>query len=310
MMIGAGLRSGATCGLALATVISVSVLPAGAQERAQERAQDAQAQVALPQVTQAQVMPAQVTPAQVVSTQVSPAQDTQCAAPREASSLQHLPIHFRDRIAKGLPLKIVAIGSSSTQGIGASAPSKSYPSRLEAELKARLPGLPITVLNKGIGGEEAPQMIARFEADVLDEAPDLVVWQVGSNSVLANHDAPSTLVHDGVERLKASGTDVILMNQQFAPRILDKGDLALHSVEAIAAAAHDTGVGLFNRFATMRYWHDSENMGFDRFVTADGVHMNDWGYGCIAKLLAAELLEGTKLPATTAKASAPPTTIK
>ena len=279
MTTGAGLRGGASYGLALVAVLLGAALPARAQDSAQDRAQDS-------------------------------AQDTQCTAPREAKSLEHAPLHFRERIAKGLPLKIVAIGSSSTFGTGASSPDKSYPSRLEAELKARLPGLPITVLNKGIGGEEAAQMVARFDADVLDEAPDLVLWQVGSNSVLANHDAPGTIVHEGVERLKASGTDVILVNQQYAPKIIDKGDLALHAVDAIAAAARDTGVGLFDRFATMRYWHDSEDMGFDQFVTADGVHMNDWGYGCIAKLLAAELLDGTKLPTATAKVSATPTTIK
>ena len=238
------------------------------------------------------------------------AQEAQCVAPPEARSLERAPAHFRERIAKGLPLKIVAIGSSSTFGTGASSPDKSYPSRLEAELKARLPGLPITVLNKGIGGEEAAQMVARFDADVLDEVPDLVIWQVGSNSVLANHDAPGTIVHRGVERLKASGTDVVLMNQQYAPRILDKGEVAQHAIDVITATARDAEVGLFNRFATMRYWHDGEQMGFDRFVTPDGVHMNDWAYGCVAKLLAAELLDGTQLPATTANVSAGPTALK
>ena len=79
-----------------------------------------------------------------------------------------------------------------------------YPSRLEAELKARLPGLPVTVLNKGIGGEEAPQMVARFEADVFEEAPDLVLWQVGSNSVLRDHPTPGEVIRQGVERLKDS----------------------------------------------------------------------------------------------------------
>src|SRR5882724_6624709 len=234
------------------------------------------------------------------------AQAGQCAAPLEARSLERAPIHFRERIAKGLPLKIVTIGSSSTFGTGASSPAMTYPARLEAELKARLPGLPITVLNKGIGGEEAAQMVARFDADVLDESPDLVVWQVGSNSVLANHDAPGTVIHQGIERLRASGTDVILMNQQFAPKILDKGDFAQHAVDVITATARDREVGLFNRFATMRHWHDAENMGFDQFVTPDGVHMNDWGYGCIAKLLAAELLDGAKLPTATATVSPAP----
>lgn len=270
MTTGADLRGGAGWGLALAAVLLMAA-PAA-------RAQDARAR------------------------------DEQCAAPREAKSLEHAPLHFRDRVAKGLPLKIVAIGSSSTFGTGASAPDMTYPSRLQAELKARLPGLPVTVLNKGIGGEEAAQMLARFEADVLDEAPDLVIWQVGSNSVLANHDAPGNLVREGLDRLKASGTDVILMNQQFAPRILEKGDLALHAVDVITASARNSEVGLFNRFATMRYWHDGENLGFEKFVTPDGVHMNDWGYGCIAKLLAAELLDGTKLP--TATAGAAPSAIK
>ena len=33
-------------------------------------------------------------------------------------------------------------------------------------------------------------MVARFDADVIDEAPDLVLWQVGSNSVLRDHPTP------------------------------------------------------------------------------------------------------------------------
>ena len=148
------------------------------------------------------------------------AQDTTlCKAPAEAADLEHAPVRLRERIARGQPIKIVAIGSSSTFGTGASSPDKTYPSRLEAELKARLPGLPVTVLNKGIGGEEAAQMVARFDADVIDEAPDLVLWQVGSNSVLRDHPTPGEIIRQGVERLKASGTEVVLVNPQYAPKI-------------------------------------------------------------------------------------------
>src|SRR5207253_958751 len=147
-----------------------------------------------------------------------------CAAPAEAMNLEHAPVHFRERIAQGLPIKIVAIGSSSTFGSGASTPAASYPSRLEAELKAQLPGLPVTVLNKGIGGEEAPQMVGRFDADVIDESPDLVLWQVGSNSVLRDHPTPGEVIRQGVERIKESGTEVILINPQYAPKILAKAD--------------------------------------------------------------------------------------
>lgn len=223
-----------------------------------------------------------------------------CSAPLGVDALEHPPVRIRERIIRGLPIKIVAIGSSSTYGAGASSSAASYPSRLEAELKARLPGLPITVLNKGIGGEEAAQMVARFDADVLDELPDLVVWQVGSNSVLLNHPAPGTIIHKGVERLKASGTEVVLMNPQYAPKIIVKGDVAQQSVDVITATARDEEVGLFDRFTTMRYWYESEKLPFEQFLTADGVHMNDWGYACVAKLLASAIADGARPPAATA----------
>jgi acyl-CoA thioesterase-1 len=233
--------------------------------------------------------------------------DGGCSAPAEAASLEHTPEHIRDRVARKLPIKIVAIGSSSTAGFGATSSAATYPSRLEAELKARLPGLPITVLNKGIGGEEANQMVARFNADVLDESPDLVLWQVGSNSVLRDHPTPGETIRQGVERLKASGTEVILINPQYAPKILAKPDLD-HALDVITATARDGEVGMFDRFAVMRHWVEGEKIGFDKFLSSDGLHLNDWSYACFAKLLAAAILDDTKLPPATA--IAPPATMQ
>jgi acyl-CoA thioesterase I len=230
-----------------------------------------------------------------------------CVAPAEAANLEHAPEHVRMRIAKGLPIKIVAIGSSSTAGAGASSPLASYPSRLEAELKAKLPGLPVTVLNKGINGEEAKEMLARFVADVIEEAPDLVLWQVGSNSVLRDHPTPAGLIHQGIEQLRANGADVIIVNPQYAPRIIAKPD-AEHAVDVITATARDEEVGLFDRFTVMRYWRETEQLPFEQFITPDGLHMNDWGYACIGKIIAEAILDGTKLPAATASAPAPTAT--
>jgi hypothetical protein len=222
-----------------------------------------------------------------------------CAAPPGIDALEHPPTRIRERITKGLPLKIVAIGSSSTYGSGASGPAASYPSRLEAELKAKLPGLPVTVLNKGIGGEEANQMVARFDADVIDENPDLVLWQVGSNSVLRDHPAPGEIIRQGVERLKASGAEVILINPQYAPKIISRPGIG-QSVDVITATAHDEEVGLFDRFSVMRYWVDTEHMAFEQFLSPDLLHMNDWSYACTARLLASAIADGARPPAATA----------
>jgi acyl-CoA thioesterase-1 len=218
-----------------------------------------------------------------------------CTAPTEIAGLERAPEHIRDRIARKLPLKIVAIGSSSTSGFGASSSAATYPARLEQELKARLPGLPITVLNKGVGGEEAPQMVARFDADVIEESPDLVIWQVGSNSVLRDHPTPGEIIRQGVERLKSNGFEVILINPQYAPKILAKPDVD-RTVDVITATARDAEVGLFDRFHIMRHWVEGEKLPFEKILSADGLHLNDWSYACTATLLADAILEGAKLP--------------
>ena len=87
-------------------------------------------------------------------------------------------------LAAGQPLKIVALGSSSTSGAGASTSAASYPSRLAVELERHFPDTRSRVLNRGVNGDEAADMLARFDTAVIAEKPDLVLWQVGTNSVL------------------------------------------------------------------------------------------------------------------------------
>ncbi len=128
-----------------------------------------------------------------------------CTAPAEFTRLGHTLTHMARRLASGEPITIVAIGSSSTAGAGASSPAATYPSRLEADLKSRFPGRTIKVLNRGVGGEDAREMLARMDRDVAPERPDLVLWQVGTNAVLSNHalagEAP--LIREGIRRMKA-----------------------------------------------------------------------------------------------------------
>ncbi len=107
-----------------------------------------------------------------------------CVAPSDLVRLDHPLRRAGQRLAAGMPITIVAIGSSSTAGAGASSPAMNYPSRLEVELKTLFPRADINVINRGVNGETASDMLARFDEQVIAEKPDLVVWQVGSNSVL------------------------------------------------------------------------------------------------------------------------------
>ena len=196
------------------------------------------------------------------------------------------------RLASGEPLTIVAIGSSSTAGAGASSPAASYPSRLAIVLQERFPGHPIIVLNRGVNGDDAGDMLNRFENSVVAEKPDLVLWQVGTNSVL-HDEAVATLqvlIREGLARLKAIGADVVLIDPQFAPQVLAKPE-AEDIVKMMSAAAKEADVDLFTRFAIMRRWREREHIPFDTFVSPDGLHLNDWSYACIAKLLGAAIAE-------------------
>jgi acyl-CoA thioesterase I len=215
-----------------------------------------------------------------------------CAAPAEFNRLDQPLSRIARRIAAGQPITIVAIGSSSTAGAGASSSAASYPSRLEVELKGRFPTLTVRVLNRGVNGEEATDMLARFDQAVIAEHPDLVLWQVGTNSVLRHRGlaGAATLLHEGVSRLKASGADVVLIDPQFAPKVITKPD-ADKMVKLIGTTAKAANVGLFHRFAVMRHWQEVEHIAFENFLSPDGLHMNDWSYGCVAKLLAGVITE-------------------
>jgi acyl-CoA thioesterase I len=120
--------------------------------------------------------------------------------------------------------------------------------------------------------------------------PDLLLWQVGSNSVLlGNPLGPTTsLIREGLQRLKVAGFDVVLINPQYAPKIIakhDERDVDL-IVALISPAAREMQIDLFHCFAVMRYWHLTEDLPFGAFLSKDELHMNDWSYGSIAKLLA------------------------
>src|SRR5665647_2623273 len=73
--------------------------------------------------------------------------------------------------------KIVAIGSSTTAGEGN---IRACPGRLLCFLRDEYPNAAITLANKGIGGQEAPVELQRFDTDVIAEKSDLVIWQIGT----------------------------------------------------------------------------------------------------------------------------------
>ena len=216
-----------------------------------------------------------------------------CLPPKGgAKSMGSLP-HVAGKLAAGEPVVIVAFGSSSTAGYGATSPEFNYPNRLAAQLHRKYPSADITVVNRGQGGEDAPEMMKRLQVAVLDMKPDLVIWQVGTNAVLRNLDPAETakLVEEGIARIQAAGADLVLVDPQYSPRINERAESASQMVKLLGKVARLRHVGFFPRFEVMREWHEQQAIPIDNFVIADGLHMTDWGYACFAQLLGDDIIK-------------------
>ena len=216
-----------------------------------------------------------------------------CLPPKGGSkSMGSLP-RVASKLVAGQPVVIVAFGSSSTAGYGATSPEFNYPNRLAAQLRRQYPTAIIAVVNAGKGGEDAPEMMKRLETSVLDMHPDLVIWQVGTNAVLRNLDPAETakLVEEGIGRIQAAGADVVLIDPQYSPRVNEHAESAGKMMSLLNKVAELRKVGVFPRFAVMKDWHEKQAIPIENFVIADGLHMSDWGYACFAQLLGDDIIK-------------------
>jgi acyl-CoA thioesterase I len=204
--------------------------------------------------------------------------------------------HLRAAVSAGSEGVIVSLGSSSTRGVMASDTAHTYPAVLQSALNKALPSAQFAVINRGIGGQDAPEELARLDTDAIAVHPQLVIWQVGANGAMRQAD-PSEfhrMVEEGVNRLIKAGIDVILMDNQRSPRVLAAVD---HIVleDSLAEVAKETGVNIFSRSRLMDFWSD-EGAKPDLFIASDHLHHNDLGYLCITQSLARQIVTAVSAP--------------
>ena len=192
--------------------------------------------------------------------------------PVHADPLQYPLPHLAERLARGGDVTIVAIGSSSTEGEGGIRP---YPGYLQDMLRQTYDNPQINVINKGVGGQEAPDELQRMQ-DVINAKPALTIWQVGTNAVWKdqNLDQVDMAIKAGLRLLKSQSMDVILMDLQYAPAILadNKIGAARRMVSLIAEAAVAAKVSVFRRFDMMRKFVEIEGRSFDALIDPNDVY--------------------------------------
>jgi lysophospholipase L1-like esterase len=188
-------------------------------------------------------------------------------------------------------VKVLAIGSSSTAGIGASSPAATYVAKLETDLEGSLKGLDFAVLGRGLSGEEAQGAADRMKREVAQAQPDLVVWQVGTNDALRHVglDGFRRCLKTTLAWLKEQHIDVVLVDPQYGDKLAKDGYYE-QVVAAVAEVAQEQRVLLVDRFESMR---ELARQHGDRFyLAADNLHMNDTGHRCMAEQLTRSIVAG------------------
>ena len=212
------------------------------------------------------------------------------------SFMQELP-NTRKAVLESKNLTIVALGSSSTAGTGASSQDNSYPSVLQNELTRLYPGVEVNVVNRGVGGNSAVQMYHRMKDEVLAEEPNLVIWQTGVNDAINDIgiDKFKRILRKGIAALREAKIDVMLMDHQPLPR-MERYPLYTQYLMALREVAAETGVPVFKRFDVMNQLLKDGKLRQDEIFSSDALHLVDHSYYCIATTLAQSISEKIARP--------------
>ena len=157
----------------------------------------------------------------------------------------------RAAVKKDQRLTIAVVGTGSSALAGPDGPPSAYPARLEAALKQRLPAIAVKVVTLVRTRQTAEDLAKGMEKLLIDEKPDLVIWQSGTVDAMRRIEPEDfrAALEEGVETLQKGGADVILMNMQYSPRTEIMIALGPYA-DTMRVVAQQHEVPLFDRLAS------------------------------------------------------------
>jgi GDSL-like lipase/acylhydrolase family protein len=190
---------------------------------------------------------------------------------------------------KSLP--VVVAGTTSSALPGPNGLALAYPTRLEAALQQKLPGVRVKVTSLARPRQSAADMAATFPGILRDEKPALIVWQTGTADAMmgVGAEAFQATLEEAIGRVHDGGADVIFINPQYSPRTDAVVATAPYS-EAMRWVAAGNGVNLFDRQSVMREWGELGT--FDLHAATKSLDTAAKVHDCIGRLLADLVLQG------------------
>ncbi|MBI3701701.1 MAG: SGNH/GDSL hydrolase family protein [Afipia sp.] len=228
-------------------------------------------------------------------------EDTGCDVPAYLLTTENALTKVADSIKLRKQLDILVVGSGSSQLPGADGAAGSYPARLEKALKARYPNVTVRVttdlLPKKTSEEVAEGLAQAIDKIPADSRPALTIWQTGTVDAIRAVDPDDfrAALNSGVETLQKAGTDVVLMNLQYSPRIESMLSVTPY-LDTMRVVSQEHGAPLFDRFSIMRHWSDVGN--FDLLGAVHGYAMAKRVHDCIGRALSTFIADASRVKPT------------
>jgi lysophospholipase L1-like esterase len=197
---------------------------------------------------------------------------------------------------------VAVVGTGSSALAGPDGPSSAYPGRLEAVLRQRLPGVAVKVVTLVRSRQTAEDMAKGMAKLMVDERPDLVVWQSGTTDAIRRIEPDDFRValDEGIEAVQKAGADIILMNMQYSPRTEIMVALDPYA-DTMRVVAQQHEVPLFDRLSIMRHWSDTG--AFDLYAGGKDNFLASRVHDCIGRGMAAMILDAAHLHVSEHKAA-------
>ncbi len=206
-------------------------------------------------------------------------------------------------LSKNKKIKILAIGASPSAARGAL--HGGYTGEARQILRQAIKGLDVTMINRGVSGELASQAAARIRNEVALVAPDLVLWQVGTNDALAYVpvDDIEAVVIETLAWLKEHKIDTVLVGLQYVDRMEQDGHYGKVR-EMLRRVAAKENVMIVRRYEAQRLLSQAQGSGGGLFP--DEFQRTEAGYTCLAQYMARAITVGIFGPAGLGPRDAPP----
>lgn len=201
--------------------------------------------------------------------------------------------------------RVLALGDSITDGAGGAREWFTEPADGPgwlARLSRLAAGTGVAWVNRGIGGNRVPDLLARLDADVLDAKPDLVIVYIGINDVWHWRDGrgtPEPEYRDGLaelaRRLTGAGISVLMCTPtvigERAEGLNQQDEMLGRYVAISRQTASRLGLPCCDLHAAFRTELARRNTADveSGVLTTDGVHLNDAGNELVANTLAGVL---------------------